>query len=148
MKIFHPFFDASGIQFDAFSFFQKKFQDGIKYVFILFRGIISVHVRTVSHHVNQVTVDIKVGKFSDIFQNGLKVFPVGFLLAAPLKESGIVGISSVADVGGTDNKIKLIRLGIYCVLTHDFRLQTKLHTKEQADFILIFIFQACQFIEI
>ena len=95
-----------------------------------------------------MTVHIVVGKFPDVLQNRFEVFPVGFLLGASLVEGGIIGVLTVTDVGGADDKVELVGFGEDSILTHAFRLQTQLHAEEQLDPVPVFLLQTCQFIEV
>ena len=95
-----------------------------------------------------MTIDIKIRKLLNVFQNGGKIFPVSFLLTAPLVKGGIVGILAVADMGRTDDKIKIIGIGVHRVFSQNLRLQSQLHAEENSDLSGIFFFQARQVVEI
>ena len=54
-----------------------------------------------------MTVYVKVGKFFDVFQNGFKIFQIGFLIGSTFKKVGIIGVLTVADMGGAYYKVKI-----------------------------------------
>ena len=95
-----------------------------------------------------MAVNVEILKCPDIFQNRREVFPIPFIVRAAFKESGIVGVLSVTDMGRTDNKIKIVAFGIDCQSPFQMGLQAKLHAEEKFDLPGIFFFVLNKIIEI
>ncbi len=93
----------------------------------------------VSDHIVEMSVYIKIGKLFKIFQYGFEIFPVGFLLGTSFVKAGIVGIASMAYVGGADDEIKFVGFCIDGIFSQDFGLQSQLHTEQKTHFTGVFL---------
>ena len=148
MKVLHSLAQTARIDLDSFILNDQGLQYLVKKVGKGIAGVVAVHIRTVTDHIVEVTVHIEVGERPDILQDGFKVFAIGFGYASSLKEGRIVGILSVADMRGADDKVEIVGLRIDCVFAKDLLLQTELYAEEDADLLLIFFSQPNQLIQV
>ena len=82
-----------------------------------------------------MTVDVKVIKCPDVFQDGLKVFAVSFLLGVCLPEWRKIRIIAVYHMGGTDDKVEVILRENIGMQRCQMRLEPQLDAVAHADLI-------------
>ena len=101
-----PVFESCRVDFDPFSHGNEFTQNLINDIGIGLICIETVAVRTVADNIIEMTVYIEVGIGVQVFQNGFEVLAVSSFFGASFIVFRVIGIDSVNNVGGTDDKIK------------------------------------------
>ena len=101
-------FESCRVDFDPFSHGNEFTQNLINDIGIGLICIETVAVRTVADNIIEMTVYIEVGIGVQVFQNGFEVLAVSSFFGASFIVFRVIGIDSVNNVGGTDDKIKRI----------------------------------------
>ena len=96
MQVVHPFFDATGVDFDSLFVFNQVGKNLIKNILVFCITVIFIQFGTVPHHIIQMSADIKIREGFDILIDAFKIFAEGFLLGATLKIAGVIGVFSMA----------------------------------------------------
>ena len=100
---------ASCIDFDACIFMDQSTQDFIKYILIAFIAVITILIGTVPYNIVNMTIDIYIGKDTEVFQDRFKIFPVAVRFPSILKKLAVIRITAMDYMGRTDYKIKRIQ---------------------------------------
>ena len=95
-----------------------------------------------------MAIYIKIAVSVQIFQDGGKVFQISLLLRASLIKSGIIGIFSVADMGGAYDEVVIVFFGKGCIAFGEVRLQAKLYAEKKRDAASVYITEFQKIIQI
>ena len=124
-----PVFESCRVDFDPFSHGNEFTQNLINDIGIGLICIETVVVRTVADNIIEMTVYIEVGIGVQVFQNGFEVLAVSSFFGASFIVFRVIGIDSVNNVGGTDDKIKRMSGHRFAVDFRDVGLQTDFDSK-------------------
>ena len=86
--------------------------------------------------------------FLYIFNHAFEVFPISRFLAAVFIKCRIIGVLPVYDMGGADNKVKLVCMCVSSQLFGEIRLQPKLYAEQNPNPVLVGILKTRQVIEV
>ena len=124
----------AGIDLDAFAVFNEGVDDPVKKIGIAVIAVAVILFLAVADHIVDMPVNVKIGKTADRIEDLLKIGAVAFFRGNAFIIGRMARILMVYDMGGADDKVKIIALGIGGDLTGQIRLQPKLDA--EADFDL------------
>ena len=131
---------ASGIDFDTDIFMDQSAQDFVQDILITFIAVTAVLIGAVPYNIVDVSVDIYIGKDTEIFQNRFKIFPVAVRLLTVLKKFAVIRVIAVDYMRRTNDKIERIQLCFLIKSLFQMRLKPVFNPEIHSDPVSVFFF--------
>ncbi len=146
IHLLHALSDAGRIQLQRFLPVDQIGQYPVNNILVFYIFILSVHLLTVAYDVIQMTEAVKITEYLYIAESLLQILPKRLFLLFSLKIFRVIGIFPPAEMDGSDHKIIFVLFDKTHILPGGMGLHPAFKPEEQFDLILVFLFQAQQFI--
>ena len=99
---------ASGVEFQSNIFGNQRPEDFFDDITVVPVKKSLIFGGAIANHIVQVTIGVTGIKGGEVFQNGIKIFPVTVCLRPSGKKVRIIGVLPVDNMGRANDKIKAV----------------------------------------